>query len=242
MPIVKAQCTNCNGMLQVDSSKDAAICPYCNTPYIVEKAINKYNINNNYNIQHQQIINNNYGTSSAQYPEIEYNYKTGLEAAKQGRWNDAFNYLNLVPEWYMAQHPDTKNKLTYAKIYTCTNGFNVEYICNYESRFLSFGPMDYYKDTEEFIKRLNSRIEEAKRYRNIFSNIGENGWYNNVNVYVSRLEDKISDLEYEKAARWEKQRRNARIDTIVYSVINWGKIIAILIIILFFVVLPFCPR
>ena len=52
MPLVKAQCTNCGGTLEVDNSKDAAICPYCNTPYIVDQAINKFNVSNaNINIQ-----------------------------------------------------------------------------------------------------------------------------------------------------------------------------------------------
>ena len=45
MPLVKAQCTNCNGALEVDDSKEAAVCPYCGTPYIVEKAINNYRVN-----------------------------------------------------------------------------------------------------------------------------------------------------------------------------------------------------
>ena len=47
MPLVKAQCTSCGAALEVDSSKDAAICPFCNTPYIVEKAINQYVTNFN---------------------------------------------------------------------------------------------------------------------------------------------------------------------------------------------------
>lgn len=42
MPLVKAQCENCSGMLTVDSSKKAAICPYCGTPYVVQDAINYY--------------------------------------------------------------------------------------------------------------------------------------------------------------------------------------------------------
>ena len=42
MPFVKAQCENCQGVLDVDSSKKAAICPYCNTPYVVQDAINNY--------------------------------------------------------------------------------------------------------------------------------------------------------------------------------------------------------
>ena len=51
MPMVKAQCTNCGGALEVDNSKDAAVCPFCNTPYIIEKAINQYNISNTYHIE-----------------------------------------------------------------------------------------------------------------------------------------------------------------------------------------------
>ena len=46
MPIVQAKCTNCGASLQVDNSKEAAVCPYCDTAYIVEKAINNYHITN----------------------------------------------------------------------------------------------------------------------------------------------------------------------------------------------------
>lgn len=49
MPLVKVQCTNCGGNLEVDSSKEAAICPFCNTPYVVEKAITQYVTKNTYN-------------------------------------------------------------------------------------------------------------------------------------------------------------------------------------------------
>lgn len=61
MPLVKAQCTNCGAALEVDNSKEAAICPFCNTPYIVEKAINNYTITNNINAQNV-IINSNVDT------------------------------------------------------------------------------------------------------------------------------------------------------------------------------------
>ena len=46
MPLTKAICTSCGGALEVDSAKDAAICPHCGTPYIVEKAINLYQTSN----------------------------------------------------------------------------------------------------------------------------------------------------------------------------------------------------
>ena len=44
MPFVQAKCPNCGGFLAVDNAKDAAICQFCNTPFVVEKAINNYNI------------------------------------------------------------------------------------------------------------------------------------------------------------------------------------------------------
>ena len=58
MPFVPAKCTSCGAQLTVDNTKDAAICEYCNTPYIVEKAINNYTISGNSNISiHNAVIN-----------------------------------------------------------------------------------------------------------------------------------------------------------------------------------------
>ena len=42
MPLVQAKCTNCGGILEVDKENEAAVCKYCGTPFIVEKAINNY--------------------------------------------------------------------------------------------------------------------------------------------------------------------------------------------------------
>lgn len=47
MLLVAARCINCGGVLEVNPTKDAAICPFCNTPLIVEKAIKQYNTTNN---------------------------------------------------------------------------------------------------------------------------------------------------------------------------------------------------
>ena len=48
---VPAKCTNCGAALQVDPSQEAAICRFCNTPFLVEKAINNYNISVSGNLQ-----------------------------------------------------------------------------------------------------------------------------------------------------------------------------------------------
>ncbi len=47
MPLVQSKCTNCGGELQVDSEKEAAICPYCGSAYIVEKAVQHFQVTNN---------------------------------------------------------------------------------------------------------------------------------------------------------------------------------------------------
>ena len=63
MPLVQAKCTNCGANLEVDNTKDAAICPSCGTPFIVEKAINNYNTTNNIRAD----VVNVYGGNGADY-------------------------------------------------------------------------------------------------------------------------------------------------------------------------------
>ena len=46
MALVAAKCTSCGGILEVDNEKDTAICKYCGTPFIIEKAVNNYVIHN----------------------------------------------------------------------------------------------------------------------------------------------------------------------------------------------------
>lgn len=46
MPLIQAKCTSCGANLEVNDTQDAAICPFCKTPFVVEKAINNYNTYN----------------------------------------------------------------------------------------------------------------------------------------------------------------------------------------------------
>lgn len=48
--IVDAKCTSCGATLEVDGSENIAICPYCDSTYVVEQAVNNYNINTNGNL------------------------------------------------------------------------------------------------------------------------------------------------------------------------------------------------
>lgn len=53
MPLVPAICTQCGATISADKDKDAMVCPYCNTLFIVEKAIQ--NFTNVYNITAQNV-------------------------------------------------------------------------------------------------------------------------------------------------------------------------------------------
>lgn len=64
MPFVQAKCPNCGGFLAVDNAQEAAVCQFCNTPFIVEKAINNYNITVNGNINVERATVNVEGAPS----------------------------------------------------------------------------------------------------------------------------------------------------------------------------------
>ena len=77
MPLVAAKCTKCGGELQIDNAQEAAICPYCGTPFIVEKAINYYTTHNVTNI------------GSVEHADIHMEDSRGLET----RLKNAESYL-----------------------------------------------------------------------------------------------------------------------------------------------------
>ena len=54
MALVEAKCTNCGTKLEVDNTKEAAICPVCNSAFIVEKAVH----NTTNNIKNENHITN----------------------------------------------------------------------------------------------------------------------------------------------------------------------------------------
>ncbi len=64
MPLVNAKCTNCGATLTIDNNKEAAVCEFCNSAFIVEKAINNYNITHNINANVVNIYNQANNTSN----------------------------------------------------------------------------------------------------------------------------------------------------------------------------------
>ena len=91
MPLVPATCTSCGAQLTVDNTKDAAICEYCNTPYIVEKAINNYTISGNSNISIHNAVINVQGA-----PSVDNLLLRAAEFKQSGNITLALEYYNRV--------------------------------------------------------------------------------------------------------------------------------------------------
>ena len=64
--LVLAKCTNCGGQLTVDESQKSAVCPFCNSAFIIEQAINNYsfNMNGNMNVGSATINVNGFNTDN----------------------------------------------------------------------------------------------------------------------------------------------------------------------------------
>lgn len=93
MPLVQAKCTNCGGVLEVDNSNDAAVCKYCGTPFIVEKAINNYI--QNISVQNATIQN---ATINVQNGGKEQYVGLAKNAYNSKNYKEAENYYNKVLE------------------------------------------------------------------------------------------------------------------------------------------------
>ncbi len=129
MPLVNAKCTNCGANLKVDNTKDATICEHCGSAFIVEKAINNYNITNN-NTIHADIVNifATNSTSTAHKSLDELINKDIKEIAKAG-----YNRL-LAPEdlIQILSHVSIKPNALHAKI---LNKKIEEYCINLDFQF-----------------------------------------------------------------------------------------------------------
>lgn len=82
MPLAEAKCPNCGAKLSVDSEKDAAVCEFCGTPYIVEKAIEGAISNSTINNSVINVYNNNKNQKQEKELSEEELYTRYLEEYK----------------------------------------------------------------------------------------------------------------------------------------------------------------
>ena len=87
---VPAKCTCCGATLDVDPRQEAAVCRYCNTPFIVEKAINNYNVSVSGNIHVAS------ATINIQGKNLENLIKRARIFEDKGELRNALNYYEQV--------------------------------------------------------------------------------------------------------------------------------------------------
>ena len=99
MPLVPAKCTECGANVTVDDSKDAAVCEFCGTAFITEKAINNYHITNNLNISNATINVTGVGVENlilrAEQFESKGDYEKAIEYYNRALDIDATNKTAL---------------------------------------------------------------------------------------------------------------------------------------------------
>ena len=125
MAFVAAKCTQCGANLQVDETKEAANCEHCGSAFIVEKAINNYNVANAQ--INAEVVNVQVGTTSQRLKDNAekslaagevYNAYLDFRKAIELDRTDSAAYWGIV-KVHMAQFPwipigDDFNVCTYS--------------------------------------------------------------------------------------------------------------------------------
>lgn len=94
MPLVPAKCLECGGNIVVDNEKEAWICDFCKTPFVVEKAINNFNtINNitNHNEIKADVVNVYDNTDN-----IDNLFERAKDYIKNNNYDEAERVLNKI--------------------------------------------------------------------------------------------------------------------------------------------------
>lgn len=99
MALVEAKCTNCGGKLKIDNEKDAAICPYCGSAFIVEKGIQLYNQSCFVHGENVNVYHADSGHESAS--EL---YSTGTKSLEAGSFDLAKKCFDDIKKYYPSDY------------------------------------------------------------------------------------------------------------------------------------------
>jgi len=119
MSLKEAKCTNCGSSIKIDPTQDAANCEYCGAAFIVEKAINNYNIANAQ--INAQTVNVNIGNR-------EFVIEKGVLVEYKGNAKEV-----VIPDTVMViKESSFKNCITINSIVIPDNVMNIGYeaFCN----------------------------------------------------------------------------------------------------------------
>ncbi len=153
--IVPARCTNCNASLQVDANKEAAVCPYCNSAFIVSKAINNIRVENAVFSLNGATVNVNNQINTGNY------IKRAKEYIRSRNYSNAEGYLDKV----LDQEPENKEaqELMYIvllKEVISTEIHNYAEVIRALSKATAFDNDPYHMFVTDYLCYLGSCLEE----------------------------------------------------------------------------------
>lgn len=165
MPLVKAQCTNCGGSLEVDNSKEAAVCPFCGQAYIVENAVQNFQINNTH-IENTYIVDDEYSRlkEAAEYLLNRNEYDAACEKYEkiksdypQKDVQDAINLViakthNCDINYFITAHDNTSKRIDTLNAAVNDIGKDIERIPSENKP----------KEFEQFYSKLISALNKEK--------------------------------------------------------------------------------
>jgi len=181
-------------MLEVDSSKEAAVCPHCGTPYIVEKAIQQF-ITNNTTIIHGNAV------------DVEY---TNLRDAafyrlSHGDYETAYSSFGTICNKYT--YHDPQNFYYLAKAYT--HNFSIDYIrkityekCNDSNIDAALCRKGYVETVKKQLSGWSDAMYDTQKYNKEISEI---------NQFIEKI-DKTLIKELENEIEIERQIISKRVD------------------------------
>lgn len=163
MNLVDAKCTNCAGVLKVDDSKEAAVCPYCGSAYIVEKAIQNFNITNNLSVANATINLNGANIQVGDKFDLEGHLNRAKQAFQYCQFKEAEVLFKAVAE----KHPDNESANT--GLMFCVM---MEACLNFENEVFRRVPDSgkqqlLYGTAEEYVnccKEFGNKLLKAKSY------------------------------------------------------------------------------
>ncbi len=167
MPLVPALCPQCGATLEVNPDSEAAVCKFCNTPFITEKAVTNYNVSyNTTNVSNNTTVNN-ISNSEVHIHQNSEDAQTMLEKIKaqlkRGNTDVAYNKLEKLQEMFPEDYRTDEAELLYEL------NIGVDYISrsDYKIPALSEKLFALSQSNREVAKKYAQQIqEETNEYIN----------------------------------------------------------------------------
>ena len=196
MNLVPGICTQCGSNLEVDPSKEAAVCSFCGTPFITEKVINNYNTTN--------VTNNVTNIESLHADVVKISDERGIDSRVKaaetfmslGKYEAAEEIFAKLTEECPYDH-----RGWWGRILTETRNFQTK-----PESYINIGVLEgYYRSA---VTVVTDEKEKKKMEDKFLPFISESNA--KLDKLVSDYEQRIRDIESQKEEEEEKYEETIR--------------------------------